>query len=232
VWRNNYDHIQSIERQWFNKMSIPVMIVPILNRYDLLEEMLGSINYPIDNILIIDNGGQFKTDKDVKVLNMPANLGLSASWNLGIKCYPHAKYWLFASADTKWGESALQEIDSLSGSNKLILTNDAYGCFSVGENVIDKVGLFDEYFYPIYFEDNDFHERVARFCPENTIVSTPIQTAPEVGSQTINSDDNLKNINHDTFVKNQEYYRYKQTTNFEVCKPWSLSRRRDHEWLR
>lgn len=232
MWRNNYDHIQSIERQWFNKMSIPVMIVPILNRYDLLEEMLGSINYPIDNILIIDNGGQFKTDKDVKVLNMPANLGLSASWNLGIKCYPHAKYWLFASADTKWGESALQEIDSLSGSNKLILTNDAYGCFSVGENVIDKVGLFDEYFYPIYFEDNDFHERVARFCPENTIVSTPIQTAPEVGSQTINSDDNLKNINHDTFVKNQEYYRYKQTTNFEVCKPWSLSRRRDHEWLR
>lgn len=213
-------------------MSIPVLIVPILNRYDLLEEMLNSINYPIDNILIIDNGGQFKTDKNIKVLNMPANLGLSAAWNLGIKCYPNAKYWLFASADTKWGESSLQEIDSLSGPDKLILTNDAYGCFSVGENIIDKIGLFDEYFYPIYFEDNDFHERVARFCPENTIVSTSIQAAPEVGSQTINSDDKLKNINHDTFVKNQEYYKYKQTTNFEISKPWSLSRRRDHEWLR
>lgn len=213
-------------------MSIPVLVVPILNRYDLLEEMLNSINYPIDNILIIDNGGQFKTDKNIKVLNMPANLGLSAAWNLGIKCYPNAKYWLFASADTKWGESSLQEIDSLSGSDKLILTNDAYGCFSVGENIIDKVGLFDEYFYPIYFEDNDFHERVARFCPENTIVSTSIQAAPEVGSQTINSDDKLKNINHDTFVKNQEYYKYKQTTNFEISKPWSLSRRREHEWLR
>lgn len=213
-------------------MSIPVLVVPILNRYDLLEEMLNSINYPIDNILIIDNGGQFKTDKNIKVLNMPANLGLSAAWNLGIKCYPNAKYWLFASADTKWGKSSLQEIDSLSGSDKLILTNDAYGCFSVGENIIDKIGLFDEYFYPIYFEDNDFHERVARFCPENTIVSTSIQAAPEVGSQTINSDDKLKNINHDTFVKNQEYYKYKQTTNFEISKPWSLSRRRDHEWLR
>ena len=213
-------------------MSIPVMIVPILNRYDLLEEMLNSINYPIDNILIIDNGGQFKTDRDIKVLNMPANLGLSASWNLGIKCYPHSKYWLFASADTKWGELSLQEIDSLSGSDKLILTNDAYGCFSVGENIVDKVGLFDEYFYPIYFEDNDFHERVARLCPENTIVSTSIQAAPEVGSQTINSDDKLKNINHNTFLKNQEYYKYKQTTNFEISKPWSLSRRRDHEWLR
>jgi GT2 family glycosyltransferase len=214
-------------------MSIPVLIVPILNRYDLLDSMLESINYPIDNILIIDNGGQFKTKKEnVKVLNMPANLGMSAAWNLGIKCYPHSRYWLFASADTTWGDAALKQIDDLSGSDKLILTNDAYGCFSVGENVIEKVGIFDEYFYPIYFEDNDFHERVARFCPENTIVSTDINTAPEVGSQTINSDDKLKNINHETFVKNQEYYKYKQENNFEISKPWSLSKRRDQEWLR
>jgi GT2 family glycosyltransferase len=214
-------------------MSIPVLIVPILNRYDLLNSMLESINYPIDNILIIDNGGQFKTEKEnVKVLNMPANLGMSAAWNLGIKCYPHSKYWLFASADTTWSDTALKQIDDLSGSDKLILTNDAYGCFSVGENVIEKVGIFDEYFYPIYFEDNDFHERVARFCPENTIVSTDISTAPEMGSQTINSDENLKNINHETFVKNQEYYKYKQQNNFEISKPWSLSKRRDQEWLR
>ena len=208
------------------------MIVPILNRYDLLESMLNSINYPIDNILIIDNGGQFKIDKDIKVLNMPANFGMSASWNLGIKCYPHVKYWLFASADTVWGENALQEIDQISGPDKLILTNDAYGCFSVGENVIERVGLFDEYYYPIYFEDNDFHERVARFCPENTIVSTSIQAAPELGSQTINSDDSLKNKNHETFLKNQEYFKYKQSVNFEQSKIWSLSRRRENEWLR
>jgi GT2 family glycosyltransferase len=213
-------------------MSIPVMIVPILNRYDLLENMLSSINYPIDNILIIDNGGSFKTDQNVKVLNMPANLGLSAAWNLGIKCYPDSKYWLFASADTAWGETALQEIDSLSGPDKLLLTNDAYGCFSVGENVIERVGLFDEYFYPIYFEDNDFHERVARLCSENTITSTSIQTAPESGSQTINSDNKLKNKNDETFLKNQEYYEYKRNSNFENPKPWSLSRRRDQEWLR
>jgi GT2 family glycosyltransferase len=213
-------------------MSIPVLIVPILNRYDLLESMLESINYPIDNILIIDNGGSFKTEKEnIKVLNMPANLGLSAAWNLGIKCYPHSKYWLFASADTIWGAAALQQINDLSGPDKLILTNDAYGCFSVGENVIERVGLFDEYFYPIYFEDNDFHERVARFCPENTIMSTNIQTAPESGSQTINSDEKLKNQNDKTFLKNEEYYKYKTSNNFETSKPWALSRRRDQEWL-
>jgi glycosyltransferase involved in cell wall biosynthesis len=212
-------------------MSIPVIIIPILNRYDLLEKMLESINYPVDNILIIDNGGEYKTDKDVRVLSMPGNLGMSASWNLGIKLYPKSSYWLFASADTVWGDTALKEIDEYSGPDKLILTNDSYGCFSVGENVIERVGLFDEYFYPIYFEDNDFHERVARFCPENTIVSTNIMAAPEFGSQTINSDENLKNKNDETFLKNEEYYKYKMTKNFEEPKPWSLSRRRDQEWL-
>jgi glycosyltransferase involved in cell wall biosynthesis len=212
-------------------MSIPVIIIPILNRYDLLENMLESINYPVDNILIIDNGGEYKTSKNVTVLNMPGNLGMSASWNLGIKLYPKSKYWLFASADTTWGETALKEIDESSGPDKLMLTNDAYGCFSVGENVIEKIGLFDEYFYPIYFEDNDFHERVARFCPENTIVSTSIQTAPETGSQTINSNEKLKNRNNETFLKNEEYYKYKMAQNFEISKPWSLFRRRDQEWL-
>ena len=213
-------------------MSIPVIIIPILNRYDLLDNMLDSINYPVDNILIVDNGGTYSTNKNVKVLNMPANLGLSASWNLGIKCFPHAKYWLFASADTTFNADSLQRIDETSGPDKLVLTDDAYGCFSVGENVIDKIGLFDEYFYPIYFEDNDFHERVARFCPENTILSTDIKAAPETGSQTINSDDKLMNRNHQTFEKNREYYQYKQKNNFENPIPWSLSRRRDQEWLR
>lgn len=213
-------------------MSIPVIIIPTLNRYDLLDNMLDTINYPVDNILIIDNGNGYKTDKNITVLNLPANLGMSASWNLGIKLFPHVKYWLFASSDTTWGETSLKEIDEASGSDKLVLTNDAYGCFSVGENVIETVGLFDEYFYPIYFEDNDFNERVARFCHPDTIVSTSIQAAPELGSQTINSDPNLRNRNHETFLKNEEYYNYKVANDFKESKQWSLNRRRNQEWLR
>lgn len=215
-------------------MSIPVLAVPVLNRYDLLEKMLDGINYPIDNILIIDNGGSLKLDEkyNVKVLNMPANFGMSASWNLAIKCYPNAKYWLFASADTVWAEDALEKIDIESGPNFLMLTGDNYGCYSVGENIIDRVGLFDEYFYPIYFEDNDFHERVVIEFGEGAIKHCPdIKTAPEIGSQTINSNPTLLNRNHETFVKNREYYEYKKSNNFTVSKPWSLSRRREQEWL-
>jgi hypothetical protein len=37
-------------------MSLPLLSIPVLNRYDLLERMLDSIDYPIDEILIINNG--------------------------------------------------------------------------------------------------------------------------------------------------------------------------------
>jgi len=35
---------------------IPNLIIPVLNRYDLLDRMLASIDYPVAHLLIIDNG--------------------------------------------------------------------------------------------------------------------------------------------------------------------------------
>jgi hypothetical protein len=32
------------------------LIVPVLNRYDLLQRMLDSVDVPVDHLLIIDNG--------------------------------------------------------------------------------------------------------------------------------------------------------------------------------
>ena len=68
------------------------MIVPILNRYDLLENMLSSINYPIDNILIIDNSKQYndkffydKLYKNVRYHIPKKDSGLSASYNFALK---------------------------------------------------------------------------------------------------------------------------------------------------
>ena len=39
---------------------IPAMIVPVLNRPDLLERLLASIDYPVADLLVIDNGNVVK----------------------------------------------------------------------------------------------------------------------------------------------------------------------------
>ncbi len=42
---------------------------------------------------------------------------------------------------------------------KLTETPD-FSCFGVNKECVKKVGLFDEVFYPAYFEDNDYHHRM------------------------------------------------------------------------
>ena len=37
---------------------IPAIIVPVLTRHDLLDRMIMSINYPVKDLLIINNGAK------------------------------------------------------------------------------------------------------------------------------------------------------------------------------
>ncbi|NDG20000.1 MAG: glycosyltransferase family 2 protein, partial [Betaproteobacteria bacterium] len=41
---------------------VPVVIIPVLNRYDLLERCIDSLDYPIEKLIIIDNGGKIAQD--------------------------------------------------------------------------------------------------------------------------------------------------------------------------
>lgn len=216
---------------------IPVLAIPVLNRYDLLDQNLNTIDYPIKEILIINNGKEFyespRKDLNVRVLNLPSNLGMSGSWNLTIKLYPHEPFWIFSSADTHWIPGSLEQLYNASGKDNLVMTTEAWSCFSLGENIVREVGLFDEYFYPIYFEDNDYYERVMRSSMKNGYVEGKIKVrVPDGASQTIRSDDNLRNRNDETFLLNKEYFDKKNSENFEIEGKWNIDKRRENEWLR
>jgi GT2 family glycosyltransferase len=216
---------------------IPVLIIPVLNRYDLLDQALNSIDYPIENILIINNGLEVyeskRSDLNVKILDMPANFGVAGSWNLGIKCYPHAPYWMFSSADICFGEGSLLKMAEFSNSNRFVKSNASYSCFSLGEEIVAKIGLFDEYIYPAYYEDNDYDDRMvlAGFAEQMLAPGIHIH---EIGgpSQTIKSDEALAQKNQGTFELNGQYYRNKKATGDYSVKGWDLTRRRQNEWLR
>jgi GT2 family glycosyltransferase len=216
---------------------IPVLIIPVLNRYDLLDQNLETIDYPIGEILIINNGKENyvpkRTDLNVRVLNLPSNLGMSGSWNLGIKLYPHEQYWIYSSADTHWIPGSLEKLNAASGKGNLVMTTEAWSCFSIGEDVVREVGLFDEFFYPIYFEDNDYYERMMRSNVKDGYINGTIEVnAPHGASQTINSDETLKKRNNETFVVNEAYFQQKKDQDFKINGVWNIDRRRSQEWLR
>lgn len=211
------------------------LIVPVLNRYDLLARMLESIDVRIGKLIVIDNGGELEQTFDkpdlvdrAYVLSLPSNLGVAASWNLGIKLLPHERVWYFGSNDVVYQPGALNMLSTASqGSLTLSTGFPHWHTFAIGEDVIRRCGLFDERFAPAYFEDNDMLRRV-QFCGlPVTHLPLPIH---HDNSSTLNSDERFQAHNQRTFDMNGRFYQQKVIHN-DFTWSWDLDRRRAGEWL-
>ena len=213
---------------------IPNLIVPTLTRYDLLQRLLSSIDYPIGHVVIIDNGNmidQLKLPAEIKeltVLTMPANLGVASSWNLGIKCFPHDSMWFICSDDVEFEPGALEAWFEASGPDRLVTSEQwpHYQFFSVGEDVIERVGLFDEALHPANFEDDDFEWRAAKQGFDALRVAVDHS---HVGQATVFDGVNREK-NKQSYPLNEIYFRYKQSQGDLSSGEWSLDRRRTLSW--
>ena len=210
------------------------LIIPVLNRYDLLRRMFQSINYPVRDLLIIDNGGEFydvlhsEFVENVRVLNLPSNLGVAASWNLGIKLFPHDDRWFFASNDMVYGPGALESL-SAARRDEITLSDmfPFWHTFCIGEEVVKRVGLFDEALYPAYFEDNDYQRRALHQNVHIRSISIPTR---HENSSTIRSNPELDKKNTTSFRSNSIYYNDKMARQDYGQGTWSLERRRRNAW--
>jgi GT2 family glycosyltransferase len=214
------------------------LIVPVLNRYDLLDRMVSSIDHPVQHLLIIDNGASdVLEDMGIDVpacvehttyLPMPANLGVAASWNLGIKSFPYADRWFFASNDVQFEPGALQGL-SEARSDEITLSGafPYWQAFSLGYEAVSRVGLFDEGFFPAYFEDTDYLRRA-----EHAGVTVRRLEVPMIhdNSSTIRSDERLSRENSRTFTSNQAHYSEKVARDDFGAGSWSVQRRRLNGW--
>ena len=217
---------------------LPNLTVPVLNRYDLLQRMLSSIDYPVKHLLVIDNGASMvMEDMEVDVpdcvefttyLPMPANLGVAASWNLGIKSFPYADRWFFASNDVVFKPGALERLcEARTDEITLSKMFPHWHAFSVGYEAVRRLGLFDEAFFPAYFEDNDYNTRANRFGVPIRKLDIP---ADHDNSSTLKSDPVFQALNGDTFARNQAYYQAKiKHQNFGPG-GWDVERRRLNSW--
>jgi len=210
---------------------IPALIVPILTRPDLLGRMIASIDHPVADLLIIDNGGvadawlHLPMVERAHVLRLPTNLGVPASWNLGVKCLPHAPWWLIVNSDAHFPAGSLERFaEHQSGGVVLSAASPPWACFALHDEAVRTVGLFDEGFYPAYFEDRDYERRChAAGIP---VVETDIPVHHD-NSSTIMSTANRNSV---TFPANERHYRRKVDTHDFTEGHWSLTTRRELAW--
>jgi GT2 family glycosyltransferase len=199
---------------------IPVLAIPTLNRTDLLIRCLKSIDNPIERLVVVNNSGRDlgKLPWNEIVVNHP-NAGVAGSWNEVIKLFP-APYWILCNDDIEFTPGALAEFErAIAESHEnysAIMANHNASLFAVTRRGVEKVGLFDENFYPAYCEDLDWLYR-SRMIGEKIVQAKNVRVnhgVDGVYSQTIHGGRRYQSENDRTYANNAEYYRLKWGGNF------------------
>jgi GT2 family glycosyltransferase len=213
---------------------ITTVVIPVLNGYDKLERCLASLADTVDNVLVIDNGDGLdpSSARNVRVLSMPSNLGVPQSWNLGIKLYPHEPGWLLLNHDAWFTEEAWHAFEADCAPDRITLAgHPPWCCAWIGSDVVDRVGLFCEVFYPAYMEDLDYQRRAVTLGATITRSEARVQ---HENSSTIRTDNHLRSHNDVTHRQNQTIYnnRWNDLTDLGVPREqeWRLDARRRNAW--
>lgn len=213
---------------------IPVLGFCTLKRFDLANRLLASIDYPVDHLVVVDNSGTTSwtpTKPDLVEhlwhIRVPYGLGLVGAWNLIIKSTPYAPYWVLVNDDA-WFEPGALEIVAGEVDTEALNFLDIVPQWSAvvfGEGMIDKVGLYDERFYPLYFDDNDLERRVDHAgVPKKTIQAK----VHHENSSTLNS--GFQQVNGKSYAANMRLFDEKQADGDYTQGGWTLKTRRANRW--
>lgn len=208
--------------------AIPVIGTAVVNTPYWVTRLLMSIDYPVDTFVVFNNNGRgqithelnaltclsHKFVKKIVVCHLPANLGCSGAWNLIIKSYMKAPYWIIANHDISFTPGFLEELVNKSQDEKVGVVhggNGGWDLFLLKDWVVQEYGLFDENLYPGYCEDMDYGMRF-KAKPLKRIMSvgkpychgTKIDSY-EDGSQTWRSEPELAQSIHLAHELNKRY---------------------------
>jgi hypothetical protein len=158
---------------------IPVLGVPILNGTYWLHRLISSVDFPVDTFIIFNNGNkEIREELDsftkmkhpyinkIEICHLPTNLGVSAVWNLIIKSFTSAPFWVITNHDISFTPGSLEKLYNKSIPTKVGIvnaSNQSFDLFLIKDFVIEKIGLFDENLSPAYCEDVDYVLRMEKY---------------------------------------------------------------------
>lgn len=82
-----------------------------------------------------------------------------------------------------------------------------FSCFMIDDQTIEKIGWFDENFFMAYFEDGDYHARIA--LAGEKAVSTISAIYYHFESKTVKMNPHLQSLISEAFQRNREYFKEK-----------------------
>ena len=145
------------------------ILIPTINRYDLLKEALEVYPelYPHIDIIVLDSGNQGIPDsEEYCVIRSEKRMGVAASWNKLIRLSMaggHTRFLILN--DDIILKSGKEMISRLIGSHDdMIFLRPRpiynWSAFILSKAIFESVGDFDENFEKCFFEDNDYEYRM------------------------------------------------------------------------
>ena len=235
-------------------MSIPVIGTAVVTSAFWVSRLIYSVDFPVDEFVVFNNNGKGELEnelnaltqinhkfiKKIKVCHLPSNIGCSGAWNMIIKCYMNAPYWVIVNDDVTFESGALAKMYEYASEPDVGIVHGSCGNFNLGswelflikDWVVQEYGLFDENLYPAYCEDCDYIMRfVHKPIQKKFLIEHPddpsmykhgMGPAKEYdthGAQTKRSSDDLWNKLEYANEVNIDYLTEKWGENWRTCWP-------------
>ncbi len=205
-------------------MSIELLATAVVSNDDDLWQHYTSVDHPVERYVIVNNSeGRFPDVEhtlgnilngcnpcieEVVIINNRLNAGFGGAVNQIIKQNFDCNYWFITNDDWHVAPGELKRLDERLEDDFVGLLCDGtdangYSAFVMSNEMVSKVGLMDENFYPAYCEDNDhrYRMKLAGLSWEKF----PLKAGHNISS-TLHNNPQFEERNQFTFRRNVEYY--------------------------
>jgi GT2 family glycosyltransferase len=186
-----------------------VVAIPTINRADLLNEALAKYfeDFKNTHIAICDNGNQdiITREENFMIYRPQENLGVAKSWNMLMDYSDKigATHVLILNDDIYLGKNETDLYMLIKNNLDADFINSFHNWCSyiLRVDIWKKAGMFDEEFFPAYFEDNSFDYKMTLVGAKKTWTSF-LDPIVYRNSMTIAKDPTL----NQKFMQNKQMY--------------------------
>jgi glycosyltransferase involved in cell wall biosynthesis len=191
-----------------------LIVLPVINEL-ITDECIRHIDPKYyENIVLIDNsrdGFAQKYGAKLDYERFDDNIGVARSWNMAARDVIEGKmdYLIIMSASVLFQDGGMDKLVELLEENDNpwgMETQLGWHLICLSRQTLSRVGLFDENFYPAYFEESDYIRRMEILGIHNPMSST--KRLPKVSVPARSQGDALavKSGTAVNFVALEEYF--------------------------
>lgn len=143
-------------------------LIPTLTGKDRTLRLCDQLCGQVSEVVVVDNGRLFdKAPRGVEVISPGYNLGVPASWNVGLGRMAtdlNLGAVLFVNDDVVLRDDTLEgylEPRLADGTIGVFPDDHPYALFLLNAEALFRIGYFEEAFWPAYSEDRDYDYRIS-----------------------------------------------------------------------